>query len=268
MQAPRGAWSRSAGGTMQRTDGGIFWWAVAITILLGFAAFSWFFCISVFSHPEKPMHYELLSRFDKLEKIRRFTDADAPTGKAFTRTELRETFGNFSPDSLGDKSSELRRAYLTNYRDDRPIYVRGRFRILHARPLQATDAFTSGVVARAVALADDGSEDRSVILEYILPAKKIPKANFGPGDIIEIDTSEAGERRKVHAALLNIQRLPDSGMVFTALPLVYGEHALSATTENRILAEPPARLNLRAAWPVTGRDSPVHDQTALTVATP
>ena len=62
-------------------------------ILLGFAAFSWFFCISVFSHPEKPMHYELLGRFDKLEKIRRFTDADAPTGKAFTRMDLRETFG-------------------------------------------------------------------------------------------------------------------------------------------------------------------------------
>ena len=268
MQAPRGAWSRSAGGTMQRTDGGIFWWAVAITILLGFAAFSWFFCISVFSHPEKPMHYELLSRFDKLEKIRRFTDADAPTGKAFTRSELRETFGNFSPESLGEKSSELRRAYLTNYRDDRPIYVRGRFRILPARPLQPTDAFTSGDVARAVALADDGSEDRSVILEYILPTRKMPKAKFGTGDIIEIDAAETGVRRKVHAALLNVQRLPDSSMVFTALPLVYGEHAISSATESRILAEPPARLNIKAAWPVTGRDPSVSTEATLTVSTP
>jgi hypothetical protein len=253
---------------MQRTDGGIFWWAVGITVLLGLAAFSWFFCISVFSHPEKPMHYELLSRFDKLEKIRRFSESDAPAGKAFTRTELRETFGNFSTDSLNEKSGELRRAYLTNYRDDRPVYVRGRFRIVHARPLQASDAFTSGVVARAVALADDGSEDRSVILEYILPTRKDPKAKFGPGDIIEIDASEAGPRRKLHAALLNVQRLPDASMVFTALPLVYGEHAVSSAADTRILAEPPARLNIKAAWPVTGRDPSVSTDAALTVAAP
>ena len=217
MQAPRGSWSRGAAATVERTEGGIFWWAVAITLLLGLATFSWFFSFMVFTHPQKPMNYAILD--------------------------------------------------LTNYKDDRPVYVKGRFRIIHARPLGATDVFTKGIVARAIAINEHDKEYRNVVIEYVIPTRSASSAQFGTGDIIEIDTSSQRNKRRLHATLLNVQHQPDESLVFTVVPLVYGEHAVDAGKGTSIIAEPPARLNLKATWPITGKDAAVSgSNTVATVA--
>jgi len=267
MQAPRGSWSRGAAATVERTEGGIFWWAVAITLLLGLATFSWFFSIMVFTHPEKPMNYAILERFNKLERLKGFTEKDVPGGKAFDQAELYQTFHSFSSDNLAQKNSDLRRAYLTNYKDDRPVYVKGRFRIVHARPLGATDVFTKGIVARAIAINEHDKEYRNVVIEYVIPTRSASSAQFGTGDIIEIDTSSQRNKRRLHATLLNVQHQPDESLVFTVVPLVYGEHAVDAGKGTSIIAEPPARLNLKATWPITGKDAAVSgSNTVATVA--
>ena len=264
MQSPRGSWSRAAAGAIQRTDGGIFWWAIAITVLLGAATFSWFFCILVFTHPEKPMHYALLSRFNKLEPIRQFTEKDAPGGKSYDQRDLYQTFYSFTDENLAQKSTDLRRAYITNYKDERPVYVKGRFRILQARPLKDGDMFTSGVVARAVALSDNDREYRNVVIEYILPTREPSDVKFGPGDIIEIDTAAQRRKRRLYATLLNVHRQGDDSMVFTVVPLVYGEHAVDADKGIVIKAEPPKRLNLGGSLPVT-TEAPVAGSTGAPV---
>jgi len=249
MHAPRGGWSRAAS-VVKRSDGGLFWWSIAITLLIGLATFSWFFCIYVFTHPEKPFNYRLLSKFEKLEPIKAFSEKDFPGGKTYAHRDMYQTFYSFTDENLKQKNSELHRAYITNYKEERPICIRGQFKVVHSRPLTKDDVFTSGTIARAVALVEEDKEYRNVVIEYILPSRTPSKEHFLPGDILKIDTSEAEGKRRRFASLLNVQRQQDDSMVFTVVPLAYGEHG-NAQAEFSIRGEPPHRLNLDARWPIT-----------------
>lgn len=249
MHSPRGSWSRAAG-VVRRTDGGLFWWSIAITLLIGLATFSWFFCIYVFTHPEKPFNYSLLSKFQKLEPIKAFSEKDFPGGKTYSHRDMYQTFYPFTEENLAQKNSDLHRAYITNYKEERPVCIRGQFKVIHARPLTKDDVFTCGTIARAVALVEDDKEYRNVIIEYILPSRKPCKDQFLPGDILKIDTTESEGKRRRFASLLNIQRQQDDAMVFTVVPLSYGEHG-NAQAGFSIVGEPPERLNMEARWPIT-----------------
>jgi hypothetical protein len=249
MHAPRGGWSR-APGVVRRTDGGLFWWSIAITLLIGLATFSWFFCIYVFTHPEKPFNYRLLNRFRKLEPLRAFSEKDIPGGKTYAQKDIYQTFYSFTRENLEQKNSELLRAYITNYKEERPIYVRGNFKVVHARPLTKSDVFTCGSVARAVAVVEDDREYRNVILEYVLPSKKAPKDQFLPGDILKLDTPDQAGKLRRYASVLNVKRLEDDAMIFTVVPLVYGEHA-NPQAGFSITGEPPPLLNIEGKWPIT-----------------
>ena len=249
MHAPRGGWSRAAS-VVKRSDGGLFWWSIAITLLIGLATFSWFFCIYVFTHPETPFNYGLLNRFHKLEALRTFSEKDAPPGKTFAHKDMYQTFYDFTEENLKQKNTDLHRAYITNYKEERPIYVRGHFKVVHARPLTKSDVFTCGTVARAVALVEDDKEYRSVILEYILPSNTPPKDHFLPGDILKLDTADQAGKLRRYASLLNVKRQDDDGMVFTVVPLAYGEHA-NPQAGFSIRGEPPVLLNMEGKWPIT-----------------
>ena len=109
MHSPRGGWSRATS-VVRRTDGGLFWWSIAITVLLGLAVFSWFFCIYVFTHPEKPFNYGLLNRFHKLEALRLFSEKDIPSGKTYAHKDMYQQFHDFSEEYLLQKNSDLHRA--------------------------------------------------------------------------------------------------------------------------------------------------------------
>jgi hypothetical protein len=251
LQSPRGSWSRS-GAVVMRSDGGIFWWAVAITLLLGFAVFSWLFCIYVCSHPERPFSYSLLNRFEKLEPLKPFSDKDAPGGKNMTCRDVHQTFFSFTEENLKQKNAELHRAYITNYsgKELRPVYLRGQFKVLHSRPLTSSDVFTCGTIARCVALIDGDKEYRPVIVEYVIPTRTPPKDQLMPGDIISLDTGDMRNKRRRFASLLNVARHGEDGLILTTVPLAYGEHG-NASAGLSIASEPPARLNLEGAWPIT-----------------
>lgn len=249
MQSPRGSWSRS-GAVVRRTDGGLFWWSIAIMLLTGLAVFSWFFCIYVCSHPERPFSYRLLSRFDKLEPLRPFTEKDAPGGKNHSYKDLHQTFFNFTEENLTQKNAELHRAYITNYKEERPMYVRGNFKVLHSRPLTKDDVFTCGTIARCVALIEDDKEYRNVLVEYVIPTKTPPKDTLLPGDIIPLDTGDMRGKRRRYASLLNVSKNKEDGMIFTVVPLAYGEHGNSSAGLS-IASDPPSRLNMEGRWPIT-----------------
>jgi hypothetical protein len=248
MHSPRGSWSRSTA-VVKRTDGGLFWWSIAITFLIGLATFSWFFCIYVFTHPEKPFNYKLLNRIHKLEPLKAFTERDAPPGKTLAHRDAYQKFYSFSEENLAQTNSELHRAYITNYKDERPIYLRGHFKILHARPLTNKDVFPSGIVARAVAMVEDEKEFKNVVIEYILPSKAASGVPFHPDDVLRLDTPDQAGKRRLFASILNVQRHEDESLVFTVVPLTYGDHAISQT--GSIHGDPPELLNLEAKWPIS-----------------
>ena len=237
-------------GVIKCSDGGIFWWSIGITLLIGLATFSWFFCIYAFTHPEKPFYYNLLSRFQKLEPLRAFTEKDMQPGKTYAHKDMYQTFYSLSGENLAQKNSELHRAYITNYKEERPVYLRGSFKVTHSRALTKDDVFTCGTIARAVALVEDDKEYRNVVIEYILPSLKQPKDHLLPGDILKLDTTDQAGRGRRYAALLNVDRREDDGMVFTVLPLAYGEHA-NPQAGVSIKAEPPGVLNMAGKWPIT-----------------
>ena len=249
MHAPRGGWSRATS-AVRRTDGGLFWWSIAITVLLGLAVFSWFFCIYVATHPEKPFNYSLLNRFHKLEPLKLFSEKDIPAGKTSPYKDMYQTFFDFTEENLTQKNTDLHRAYITNYKDERPLYIRGSFKVVHSRQLTKDDVFTCGTIARAVALVEDDKEFRNVTIEYVLPTNTPPKDQLLPGDILKIDTTDQTGRLRRYAALLNVQHNQDDAMVFTVVPLAYGEHG-NAQAGLSIKGEPPDLLNMKGKWPIT-----------------
>jgi len=251
MNAPRGSLSRAATAVKQ-ADGGIFWWTIAIVVLMALAAFSWIGSIYVFTHPEKPFSNQLLARIHRLEPIRQFNEKDRPVGKSLTPPELYQKFYPFTADNLSNHNGLLRRNYLTNYtsREEKPYYVRGRFRVVHARALQEGDVFPCGVVARAVAVNEDGKEFRNVIVEYVLPtAKPVAGGEFTPGDMLDIDSRPS--KKRLYGAVFNISRMNDDVLVFTVVPLAYGEHLIEPVQHRVLNAVPPARLNMKGNLPMT-----------------
>lgn len=251
MKAPRGSLSRAAN-AVKKADGGIFWWTIAIVLLMALAAFSWIASIYIFTHPEKPFNYKLLSRIQRLEEIKNFNEKNVPSGKSLTPPDLYQKFYPFTAENLASHNGLLRRNYITNFknRDEKPYYVRGRFRVIHARPLTEDDVFTRGIVARAVAVNEDGKEYRNVVVEYILPtAEAVPGVEFATGDLLDIDSRRS--KKRLYGAVLNIERLNEDVLVFTVVPLMYGEHLIDAAKNRILVATPPERLNMAGRFPIT-----------------
>ena len=249
MQAPRASWSRAASTALKQADGSLFWWTISIIVLFGMATFSWFFCIYVFNHPERPFSYNLLNRFQKLDIIKAVDEKDPHPGKTLTPRDLNETFYNFTEENFAQKNHELRRGYITNYRNDRALYIKGRFRIISARPLGEGDFFTQGLVARAVALADGEHEFRNVVLEYILPGKTLKGAMFHIGDLVEVDMSR--KKRRTFTSVVNVAREGEDRLVISAVPLIYGKFELDTAKGQAIECAPPGLVNISAPLPVT-----------------
>ena len=254
IKTPRGSLSRAAAAAaaVKKTDGGMFWWTIAIIVLMALAAFSWVSCIYIFTHPEKPFNYKLLSRIHRLPEIKAFAEENVPSGKSLSPPELYQKFYPFSEDNLANHNDLLRRNYITNFknRDEKPTYVRGRFRVVMARPLAAGDVFPSGVVARAVAINDDGKEFRNVVVEYVLPTVQARTGvDFAPGDVLDIDSRRS--KKRLYGSVVNIHRVNEDVLVFTVVPLLYGEHQIDAAKNRVLRASPPEFLDFAARFPLT-----------------
>ncbi len=251
MNAPKGSMTRAAN-AVKEADGGIFWWTISIVVLLAMAAFSWIGSIYIFTHPEQPLNYKLLTRIHRVEAIKQFTEKDKPVGKTLTAPELYQKFYPFTPEILANHNDVLRRNYITNFknRDEKPYFVKGRFRVVHARALTEQDVFTRGIVARAVSVNEDDKDFRNVVIEYVLPtAMEASGREFAAGDLLDIDTK--GKKKRLYGSVINVSRLNEDVMVFTVVPLLYGEHLVDAKQKRTITAVPPHRLNMEAVFPIT-----------------
>lgn len=227
-----------------KADGGLFWWTIGITLLLGLATASWFFSILVFAHPEKPFNYDLLVKLNKLEGIRKYSQLSVPHGQFLTAGKLLEELFYFTPEQYRVHNDLLKRHYIRNFKEKNPTYLRGQFEVLGTKKLTTDDVFQSGwvVVAR-----DKEIED--VDIELVLPGLKGAAAPFEKGDVINLDT---GGTKTTYASVVHVQRVGDGQRIrATLVPLVY---QLNAGNDGSAVAScvPPAKLNLKAHWPISG----------------
>ncbi|MEZ5304861.1 MAG: hypothetical protein R3F11_30060 [Verrucomicrobiales bacterium] len=108
LSVSRGSQQGKTGGKYysRQKSVGMFWWTIAITLLLGLCVFFWFFSIYVFAHPEQPFSYELLSRLGKLDDLKNYEvasptkDLESPKGKFFAPKEFYATYQE-SPAACG-----------------------------------------------------------------------------------------------------------------------------------------------------------------------
>ncbi len=239
---------RSGGGgggnvLRSRSDSGLFWWTILITVLIGLASFCWFFSIYVFAHPEKPMNYELLTKLDKLEEVRDFSPTNVPGGMIASGKELYAKFYDLSPTHLQVQNALLKRNFISNYEDEAPIYLTGIFEVLSTRMLSEKDLVPSGCVVRGRCL-----EFPNVDIEYIVPASSVNVIPFAKGDSFKV--SGSGH----YASVVHVDRFSEDKICFSMIPLLYPE--LSNVREKGakpllVVMSAPQKLNMAAELPLT-----------------
>lgn len=233
--------SRSGGQfARERRSNGMFWWTIVITMLLGIATFCWIFSIMVFKYPEKPFNYGLLARMKKLEPLTEFDPLTVPQGNFRTAKEILK-YSDLNIEQLRVKNALLKRAYILNYKEENPEYIKGTFIVLHARPLTAADVMPRGWVARAISV-----DMEDVELEILLPGADPAKAPYEDGQTVVFNN------KTTFAAVVHLDRKTgrdSDGICASVVPIVYGEHLLSG--DARIALEAPAKLNMGGRWPLT-----------------
>lgn len=222
-------------------SGNIILWIAVIAVLIGLNFASWSFCMWVFGQPEHPMNYRLLTRLEKLDPIHGFTPVTAPRGKFLQAKDLYAQVYPFSNTELRAYNGILKRYYLKNYleRDD-VTFLAGEFTVLSVQRMGPDDVFHSGLVIRG-----RSTSFPDAVLDLALPSLEVPESfRLAVGEIIKVEESSTC------AAVLNIERLEDSSMIFTAVPLVdrvyeFGEGAkIGVKTMERIQIEPER-------WPIS-----------------
>jgi hypothetical protein len=239
---------------------GLFWWTIGITILMAAATFSWFFSIYLFSHPEIPSNYQLLSKWNKLEDLEDYNQADAPMGRYFTARELYNNYYPQSSEQLVTANRLYLRGYIKNYpnADLPPAYIKGTFRVENYRLLTNDDPITSGMVVRTKSV-----DYPSVVVELLLPGVDAGSPIYQTGDDIVFNADST------FASVLHVDHQPGQILTATVLPIVYGEWKLPSQGRG-VTLQKPQRLNLPGHWPLT--EEGVGDATevpkAVEVATP
>jgi hypothetical protein len=247
---------RSIGGggvRASRDSGGLFWWTIFIFLLLALATLSWFFSIMVFTYPEKPMNYRLLTKLEKLEPLKKWALDKVPLGKYLGPAKLLEEYSFFTPDRLRVVNDTLKREYIRNFKENNPVYISGKFLVFDSRKLTADDVFTEGWV---VAARSEEMED--VTVEMVLPGLTIDQAPFPKGTIISLD------KNKHFANAVHVQKHDDDKLRVTMVPLLYDS---ITTTDGKVATlAAPTRLNMDGGWPIM-RDTPA-DPATETVEAP
>ena len=227
-----------------RKDGSLFAWTIVILLLIGFAICCWVFSFYVFGHPEKAFSYSILSKLKKLEAPKRFEVTAAPQGEFLSAQQLWDRYNKMTNRELERASETLLRNYLRNYKltSDKVPYVVGSFNILDSYELGETNLFSSGVVALAHA-----TDAPQVLLEHVFTADKraIPILHR----MLLTGLNLRFDKTVDLSAVVNVTRLKDGRLQFTAVPLLYGSYTTSSGAGTFSL-EPPARLNVAAGLPV------------------
>ena len=234
---------RTEDSTMSK-EGSLFVWTVVILLLIGFAICCWVFSFYVFGHPEKPFSYSILAKLKKLDAPKRFEITAAPQGEFLSAQQLWERYNTMTNRELERTSQTLLRNYLRNYRltADKVPYVIGSFNILDSYELNDSNLFPSGVVALAQA-----TDAPQVLLEHVFTADKrvLPILHR----MLLTGLNLRFDKTVDLSALVNVRRLKDGRLQFTAVPLLYGSYTTSSGAGSFSL-EPPSHLNIAKGLPV------------------
>jgi hypothetical protein len=227
-----------------RKEGNLFVWTVVILLLIGFAICCWVFSFYVFGHPEKPFSYSILAKLKKLDAPKRFEITAAPPGEFLTAQQLWERYNKMTNRELERTSQTLLRNYLRNYRltADKVPYITGSYNILDSYELNDSNLFPSGVVALAQA-----TDAPQVLLEHVFTADRrvIPVLHR----MLLTGLNLRFDKTVDLSALVNVSRLKDGRLQFTAVPLLYGSYTTSSGAGSFSL-EPPSQLNIAKGLPV------------------
>ncbi len=237
--AGEGRRSRSKG---LSTD--LFVWTIVILLLVGIAIGCWIGSFYVFGHPEKAVSYSLLTRLKKLDPPKRFELTSAPRGQFLNPDKLLEKYGAMTPRELDRQNEQLLRDFIRNYKlsPELVTYVVGDFNILDSYELKESDFFPSGVVVVA-----EAKQNKNVLLEHVFTAdaKVVPILHRMLLTGLDLQLNRGLDL----SALLNIKRLDDGRMQFTAIPIVYGSYATTSGPGTFSL-DPPKTLNVAMGLPV------------------
>ncbi len=222
-------------------SGNLVLWIAVVAVLIGLNFASWSFCMWVFGQPEHPMNYRLLTRLEKLDPIHGFKAVTAPRGKFFSAKDLYAQVYPFSNSELRAYNGILKRYYIRNFVESDDItFLSGEFSVLSVQRMGKDDVFQSGLVIRG-----RSTTFPDAIIDLAIPSKDVPaELGLAPGQIIKVEESTTC------AAVLNIERLKDSTMIFTAVPLVErayefaGSAAITLMTPETIQIDPER-------WPIS-----------------
>jgi hypothetical protein len=238
----------ASGHTRPKTGGGgdLFVWTIAIILLVGLAIGAWMGSFHIFGHPETPASHTILTKLDKLDPPARFELTDAPRGEFLKPETLIERYEKMTPRQLARENQELQRNFIRNYKVVSGLvpYVVGDFTILDSYELAETDYFSPGVVVLAQAKTEP-----NCLIEHIFTAdaKAVPMLHRMLLTGLDLEL----KRRLDLSALINVRRLEDGRMQFTAVPLTYGSYATTAGPGTLTL-DPPENVRVAAGLPVIG----------------
>jgi len=246
--------SRSGGGYLakHRRSGGMFWWTILITLLLGLAVFCWFFSIMVFKYPEKPFNYRLLAKLHKLDPVRTFSPISVPHGKFLNAKDLLSAYYYFNAEKLRFTNDSLKRNFILNYANENPVYVKGTFTVVQSRKLAAGDVFGEGWVVRAKSV-----DMEDVQVELLLPGKTTVSP-YKEGEAFVMDN------KSTFGSVLHIERTTGDGICATLVPIVYGKYAVGS--DHRISLTPPEQINVEAHFPLVEPDEIGKEGSSVKVA--
>ena len=219
----------------------LFWWSLAISTLSALVILSWVSSIYIFNNPSEKIPYKILSKFDKLEPIEKFSKSTPPQSKIGFRSlrELMETeFSNLSGVYLDYQNKKLLKNYIENYKIKNSIYyVKGDFKITNTKILNKSDLITNGIAIEA----NSKNFPKTAVI-FILPALQDQNVE---NDLIGQDLTLGTD---IFSSVINVSTTANKRMTFTVVPIVYGNFKLpNSLTVNM---SPPQKLNIDGNWPL------------------
>ena len=232
---------RNGYGDQKQNLASLFWWSLTISTLSALVILSWVSSIYIFNNPSEKIPYKILSKFDKLEPIEKFSKSTPPQSKIGFRSlrELMETeFSNLSGVYLDYQNKKLLKNYIENYKIKNSIYyVKGDFKITNTKILDKSDLITNGIAIEA----NSKNFPKTAVI-FILPALQDQNVET---DLIGQDLTLGTD---IFSSVINVSATANKRMTFTVVPIVYGNFKLpNSLTVNM---SPPQKLNIDGNWPL------------------
>jgi hypothetical protein len=231
-----------------------FWWILAHALAICFATLSWILSLSIFNNPQIPSNYRMLERIGLAPKPLCFDILEVPAGETLSPDSIYKKYQWMMDDThkktLKELNITLKRAYIDNYSEKKPIYVEGLYSVMQVRPLTKDDFFHPGVAVRLQSMVKPSDNSAlmgsyPVIIEYMIPnTEKAAFSWFKPGDEIPI-------RQIPHcASIINVSHIgtvKEPVINLTVVPIARGGLSIGANT---VETTSPENINPAARFPL------------------